>query len=279
MIGVGIVSFNRPYYLRRALKALEAQTELDNTEFHLFQDGAVNLFNRKQYANDFDIARCVKLFDKARLPGKQAHVQEHNVGISINQREGIDWLAAHYDRLIIVEDDALLSPHWFRLARLLFDKFDGNPDVFGFTPGFRRMCTDDAVWDNLGYVQPTTQHMWTECFTADNWRAIQEHMTPYYEMVNCQSYGKRPVKDIKALHKARGVDEEATSQDAARNVAVKLAGMVRMQCTVNRGLCIGRQGVHFNGGWYDMMRLGEQTPYVFEGDAAREGFDWLVPQN
>ena len=276
MIGVGIVSFNRPYYLRRALKALEAQTELDNTEFHLLQDGAVNLFNRKQYANDFDIAKCVKLFDKARLPGKQAHVQEHNVGISINQREGIDWLSEHYEQIMIIEDDALLSPHWFRLARILFGHYQDCPEVFGFTPGFRRLCDKDAIMDSLDSVQPTTQHMWTECFTSDAWHKIQPGMTPYYEMVNHSDYGKRPVAKIQELHKSRGIEERAVSQDAARVVAIKLAGMVRMQCTVNRGLCIGRQGVHFDGNWYDMYHLGEQVPYVFESDGAREGFDWLV---
>jgi len=278
MIGVGIVSFNRPYYLRRVLKSLMAQTELDNAEFHLLQDGAVNVFSGKQKANAFDIGACIKLFDKARLPGKMVHRQEHNVGISINQRDGIDWLSEHYERLMIVEDDAVLSPHWFRLARLLFERFEDSPQVFGFTPGFRRLCDKDAIMDNLGSVQPTTQHMWTECFTADKWHAIQKHMTPYYELVNHSDYGKRPHDDVGALHAARGVEERASSQDAARVVAIKLAGMVRMQCTVNRGFSIGRYGVNFDGNWYDMMKLGEQTPYVFDDDAAREGF-WLVPRN
>ena len=278
MIGVGIVSFNRPYYLRRVLKALMAQTELDNAEFHLLQDGAINKFSGNKKANGFDIGACVKLFNNAQLPGAMIHRQEQNVGISINQREGIDWLSEHYERIMIIEDDALLSPHWFRLARILFKHYQDCPEVFGFTPGFRRLCDKDAIMDSLDSVQPTTQHMWTECFTADSWHKIQPGMTPYYEMVNHGDYGKRPVAKIQELHKSRGIEERAVSQKAARVVAIKLAGMVRMQCTVNRGFSIGRNGVNFDGNWYDMMKLGEQTPYVFEGDAAREGF-WLAPQN
>ena len=272
MIGVGIVSFNRPFYLRRVLKSLEAQTDIDNAEFHLLQDGAVNKFSDTRYANEFDIIKCLGLFDRAKLPSKQVHLQKHNMGVSINQREGIDWLAERYERIIIIEDDALISPHWFRLAAVLFDQFEDCPDVFGFTPGFRRMCDGDAAMDNLDYVHVTGQHMWTECFTAGAWHGIQEHMLPYYDLVNHGDYHTRPNVKIRALHKARGVEERASSQDAARVTAIKLTGMVRMQCTVNRGLCIGRNGMNFNNAYYEGLQLGEQIPYAFDSDATRGMF-------
>ena len=274
MIGVGIVSFNRPYYLRRLLKSLMAQTELDNAEFHLLQDGAVNVYSDIRYANDFDIGACVKLFNHARLPGKQVHRQEHNVGIAINQREGIGWLSEMYERIMIIEDDVLLSPHWFRLASILFDEMEGQSDVFGFTPGFRRLCDKGATLDNLGYVERTKQHLWTECFTAQSWRGIQEHLAPFYALVSDCDYDNRPRKEISEMHLERGASKGDTSQDWARVVAIELSGMKRMQCTVNRGMSIGRHGVNFNSSFYDMMKLSEQTPYTFEDDAIRDGFEW-----
>ena len=274
MIGVGIVSFNRPYYLRRLLKSLEAQTELD-TDFHLLQDGAVNRFSAIRRANDFDIEACVKLFERARLPAKQVHLQETNVGTAINQREGINWLAEHYERIMIIEDDVILSPHWFRLARVLFDEMIEHPGVFGFTPGFRRMCDMSETWDNLGYMQSTTQHMWTECFTAQTWRRIQPYLAPYYALIDDCDYAERPREEISKLHFSRGASKGDTSQDWARVVAIDLSGMQRMQCTVNRGMSIGREGINFNSGYYDALKLAQQTPYIFESDAIREGFIWL----
>ena len=278
MIGVGIVSFNRPFYLRRMLKTLEAQTELD-AEFHLLQDGAVNVFSDRRKANDFDITRCVEIFNKAKLPRKEVHQHEQNVGIYFNQREGIEMLCERYDRVMMIEDDVLLSPHWFRLARILFDQLPDHPDVFGFSPGFRRMCEMDKTLDNLGYVQTTTQHLWTECFTPQAWREIQPHMQPYYDLVSECDYGQRPRDEISKLHLSRGATKGDTSQDWARVVAIQLSGMRRVQCTVNRGMSIGMQGVNFNVGVYNMLKLGDQRPFEFESDAAREGFDWLAPQN
>ena len=279
MIGVGIVSFNRPYYLRRLLKSLMAQTELDNAEFHLLQDGAVNMFSKKRRAQEFDIGACVKLFDQARLPSKLVHRQEHNVGVGINQREGIGWLSETYERIMIIEDDVLLSPHWLRLARILFDEMETQPDVFGFSPGFRRMCDMGDSYPNMGYMEQTKQHLWTECFTAQNWWRIQEHMAPFYALIADCDYNYRPRETISALHLGRGAPKGDTSQDWARVVAIELSGMQRMQCTVNRGFSIGRTGINFNNSYYEGLHLGEQAPYIFDDDATREGFEWLVPQN
>ena len=41
MIGIGIVSFNRPHYLKQLLASLEAQVDVPALSWHLFQDGAV----------------------------------------------------------------------------------------------------------------------------------------------------------------------------------------------------------------------------------------------
>ena len=46
-IGVGIISWNRPEYLKELLASLEKNKQ-DDFEFHLFQDGSVCKFNTSE---------------------------------------------------------------------------------------------------------------------------------------------------------------------------------------------------------------------------------------
>lgn len=279
MIGVGIISFNRPMYLRRLLKSLEAQTE-KIAEFHLFNDGAINSISGNVYARKNDIEFCLRFFEKSRLPQKTTHAREGNVGIAIHQKEAIDFMSEQYDRIMIVEDDVILSPHWFRLARILFDEMAQHENVFSFNPGFRRMCDESELKNSLDTVQVTDQHMWCECFTANNWKRIQAHLKPYYDLVWDCDYRQMPREKIVELHKRRGSQQKGESQDVARVVAIALEGMYRVQCTANRGVSIGRQGLHFNDNFYQFLKLDKQFPYVHESDAHRRAFRWdLVPSS
>ena len=273
MIGVAIISFNRPYYLRRLLKTLEKQTS-QKASYMLFQDGAVNKFSGRRYANNESVDACIKLFKRAKLPNKQLHIRKENVGVSNNIKAALDFMAQNFDRLMMVEDDVLLTPHWMRLAGILFNEMADRPKVASFSPGFRRYCKHYEIAGSLSGIQETTQHMWCESFTADTWRRMQPHLAPYYELINGIDYLFRDDDPIQALHKSRGSKEKGTSQDVARVVAIELEGMVRAQCTVNRGFSIGRSGIHFDNARYVEYKLGEQRPYVFSEDAERDSFEW-----
>jgi hypothetical protein len=78
-LGVGVISFNRPGYLRRVLASLEAQTQVDDAEYWLFQDGAVNRFSGVPHGKQEDVEACRALFDRARLPNKHVTHWPDNV--------------------------------------------------------------------------------------------------------------------------------------------------------------------------------------------------------
>ena len=164
-LGVGVISFNRPGYLRRVLASLEAQTQVDDAEYWLFQDGAVNRFSGVPHGKQEDVEACRALFDRARLPNKHVTHWPDNVGVAINSLEALDTLSDNYARVILLEGDAVLSPHWLRLAGLLFDDLAERPDVFSVNPGFRSEGPDaDAV--RIGRRQ---------CGRSASWRALARH--------------------------------------------------------------------------------------------------------
>lgn len=273
MIGVGIISFNRPDYLRRCLASLEAQTEPQDVDYWLFQDGAVNKFSGNRYATDESISKSLGLFARSRLGNKWTIVQEHNVGIAINSLTALEELTAHYERVILLECDVVLSPHWFRLARLLFDDLTTRPDVFSVNPGFQTFSNDPRA------VVYGWTHMWAECFLSVRWREIRGYyLEDFYPHVAECDYHARDVRAIDALYAAQGVkggpEGLAWSQDGGRQLAMMRAGMRRAYLPVPRAVGIGREGVHFTPDLFRAEGFDRPGPFIHPIDATLEGFTW-----
>lgn len=274
-IGVGILAFNRPQYLRRLIGSLEAQADLSDCDFHLFLDGATNQISGVQYAYQKDIDACERLFALSSLPNKHIYKQEHNVNIGIASLDATDALAASCEQIMQLEDDVVLSPHWFRLARNLYDELEEHPDVYSFNPGFRRIGTHAEDAANMGRVAYTWSHMWCECFTADRWRRIRPLYMEYHAYITEADYIERKDGPVRDFFDGLGMREGlACSQDGGREMAIRRNGMRRAQCAVNRALGIGLHGIHFTPELFYEMEFDKQTPFIFRDDATRKGFDW-----
>ena len=182
-IGVGILAFNRPQYLRRLVKSLEMQTDLHDVDFHLFLDGIVNQASGIQYAYQKDVDACEQLFERARLPNRHIHKNKHNVNIGIASLQVTDMLVDNYELIMQLEDDVVLSPDWFRLARILYGELEDHPDTYSFSPGFHRYETHSKDAANLGRVVYDSHHMWCECYTPDRWRRIRDYYMEYHALI------------------------------------------------------------------------------------------------
>lgn len=274
-IGVGIVSFDRPHYLAQLLQSLEAQVDAPLVDWHLFQDGAVNRFSGRVVGDDDKIQEATHAFFDAPLRGlKVAHLRESNAGVGINQFEAYKFMCRHYQHIVMLEDDVVLSPYWARLLPVLFEGLAVHPDAFGFTTGFRRWCEPDDIEAHLGQVAPGRPHWWMIGFTPERWARIRGHYLRYYELIRECDYGEIPHGEIVALFEEVGHAHHASSQDGGKDMAVELAGMHRVRTTVNRGISIGREGVHFSPQLFERLGFHEQEPYVFESDRTCNQFEW-----
>lgn len=273
-IGVGVISFDRPSYLRRLVASLEQQAELEGVEFHLFQDGAVNRFSGRVAGDEAKIDEAVRLFARANVSQGELHRQRENVGVGINQFEAYEWLTARYEWVVVLEDDVVLSPHWLRLIRVLFRELEEHGDVFGFSTAFRRQCGAEEIEAHLGDIVAGTPHWWMIGFLAERWRRIRPHFLEYYELIREIDYAAIPHAEVRALFERKGWGQMATSQDGGKDMAVHAAGMERVVLAVNRGISIGRRGIHFTPDRFRRMGFEQQMPYIFESDGQREGFEW-----
>jgi len=275
VIGAGIISFDRPQYLAHLLASLEAQRDAPPIEYHLFQDGAINCYSGRTVGDEEGIQEAIELFLDARLEsGKVTHVRADNVGIGINQFEAYELMVERYRRIVMLEDDVVLSPYWARLLPVLFEGLEAHPDVFGFSTSFRRHCAREHIEANLGRVAAGTPHWWMIAFTPGRWLRIRPHYLRYYELIEDCDYNAIPHGRIVELFRSVGYGHQASSQDGGKDMAVELAGMHRVRLTVNRGISIGREGVHFNPRVFEALGFEDQSPYVFESDATRNRFTW-----
>lgn len=267
-ISVGIISFNRPDYLKRLVDSLK-ENDLTNTVFYLFQDGAVNKFNRERYAEDKDIERAMEVFDNAKLPGPSRAVfkQKDNVGIAINQFGAVEYLTNKTDYCIILECDQVVSPYYLRVMRVLAEQFLNNDFIFSVSSGHRKLCKEQDIEKNIDVVKLTRGHWWGELFRAKGWRKIRPYFMKYYNLIKHTAYLDRPREDILDLWEELGAGEfKTTGQDAAKGVACHAAGMGRIRPMVNRAINIGEHGWNFTPGNDKTPEYLNQAPYIFKED-------------
>jgi len=273
-VGCGIISFDRPDYLRQLLASLEGQTCLDETDFHLFQDGPVNEFSGRECARGDDVAACVDVFAEAHLPTAYSHVRQWNVGIGIHQFQAVERMVAEYDHVLMLEDDVVLSPHYLRLVRVLFEQLEDRRDVFGFCLGFKKLCAKHKTGENLDKIFETCGHWWAEAFWADRWERMFPHFMEFHRLIEGVDYMYRPHKEIVALFRRKGWPSPVSSQDVAKDMAISAAGMVRVRTVVNRAISVGEHGMNFTPRGFRKLGFHDQEPFVFEEDAILQKFEW-----
>lgn len=258
-LGVAIIAWNRPDYLRWLLHSLENQELAPSAEYHLFLDGPRIVENRPL------IDRCKRLFDISTLPGKTLHQRKKNVSIAINQFEAREFMSAKYDHFVMLEDDITLSKYALRTLYLLKDYI--SDDVFSVGHTFLRRCKKGEIKANLDRaIRVERMHWWMELYSSKNWIKIKPHFLEYYKLVEKINYRHRNHKLIQNFFKENGFDEIRTSQDAGMDYALHKAGMARISPVVNRGLYLGANGVHFKQELYDQYEFTKQTPYLFNQD-------------
>lgn len=274
-LGVAIFVFDRPHYFRRLLASLEENTYLHDTDFHFFRDGAVNKFSGRRIGRPASLRRNLEMARQARLPNKHFHVREENVGVGIQQFETYESMTQWYDVVLMLEDDIVVSPHYLRVMRVLFDSIVEMEDVFSASSSFVKLCAKDNVADHLDKMVRKRVQQWGEIFASSKWPCIRTPFLEYYDLIENVDFTARPHAKILELYDRHRFASGATSQDAARDMAISVVGMTRIRLVVNRALYIGAKGLYCTPAHYQKMGWAHQEPYVFPEDETIERFQLM----
>lgn len=264
MIGVGVISFNRPQYLKQVIQSLKRQSV--EAEYYLFQDGVRNRFSRKITTPSELVDQSIALFDIGEV-----FAEKENIGNAHNQLRAIDYLSEKYENFLIVEDDAVLGRDYLKVCSILSNQFK-HKDLFSVNGGFRRIGSHQGKAFYTNTQDSPSTHWFGEFYSATQWNELRPFYMQYFDLVKSVDYRLRPTLKIKKLFHSNGFMIPQSSQDAGRDFALFLAHKRRLTLEVNRGFYIGAQGMHFTESTYKRYNFSISRPYEFDEDLLRTSF-------
>jgi hypothetical protein len=126
MVKAPIVSINyhRPQHTLRTLESLANNIGAQESELFLFCDGA------KQDSDEQGVNAVRRIVRERSWCGK-THIIEHekNLGLAQNIVSSVSTICESYGRVIVLEDDLVLSPYFLQYMNDALERYQDHPDV------------------------------------------------------------------------------------------------------------------------------------------------------
>ena len=132
---VVVFAYNRPTHLKRTLDALSVCRLADRSCIHVFADGARNAAAQEGVAG---VRRLLEEEAKAgRFASFQVYAATTNQGLARSIIGGVGRILEKYDRVIVLEDDLIVSCDFLEFMNACLDYYANDPavgSVTGFCP-------------------------------------------------------------------------------------------------------------------------------------------------
>lgn len=158
---VALFVFNRPAHTQRTLEALHRNDSAQNTHLYIFCDGP-----RADREDGIFVQKVRMVVASRRWCGKVTIVEhKKNCGLAASIKNGINHVLGEHDRVIVLEDDILVSPgflDYMNTALSIYQSDSAVTAVCGFLPG-----------TIMGRLLPETfflRHF--ECWGWGTWRRV-----------------------------------------------------------------------------------------------------------
>lgn len=132
---VAFFAFNRALHAQRTLAALALNAPASQSALHVFIDGPRNAAERVLVDEVIGVATSA-----AGFASVQVHVAESNQGLYASITSGVSTVLRSWDRVIVVEDDILVSPDFLAYMNDALGRFKDDSRVaciHGFSPPLR----------------------------------------------------------------------------------------------------------------------------------------------
>jgi len=122
---IALFAYNRPKHLRKTLDALLANPLAAASELHIFCDAAKKPKHTLDVAAVRSIVRSITGFRKIVIVER-----ESNFGLAKSIAAGVSSLCATHGRVIVLEDDLLVTPGFLRFMNDALVRYQNYPDVY-----------------------------------------------------------------------------------------------------------------------------------------------------
>ncbi len=121
---IALFAFNRPKHARRVVEALLKNAESAGSELFVFSDGPKSEDDASLVQEVRQYAESIKGFTHVELIRRN-----ENIGLAQNIISGITEVLSHHDRIIVVEDDMLVSPFFLRFINESLDVYEHDERI------------------------------------------------------------------------------------------------------------------------------------------------------
>ena len=159
-----VFAFNRPDHLARTLRALAACEEAPASRLTIYCDGARRANDEPRVREVRAVAAAVSSFASVEVVAR-----ERNLGLAASIIDGVTSQVAQHGRVIVLEDDIVVSPHFLRYMN----------------EGLALYEHDEQVASIHGYTYPVTETLpetfflrGADCWGWATWARAWRHFEP-----------------------------------------------------------------------------------------------------
>jgi hypothetical protein len=196
--------YNRPEHTKKTIEHLMANAEFTESDFYVFSDGP---------RNDRDMSRIYAVREMVRSFNLNNIVlveREKNFGLASSIISGITELCERSGRVIVVEDDLLVSPYFLDYMNRALDRYADNSKVMQVSGYIYPIKWNKQGGETDAFFMPVTtswgwatwQRAWSKFdIEATGYKALRNDIKlrnkfnlngayPYFSMLKKQRTGK-----------------------------------------------------------------------------------------
>ena len=170
---IALFVYNRPEHTRRVLASLRANPEARESDLFVFSDGPGNTAAESAVAAVRTVLQGIEGFRTVTI-----RPRGENAGLAASVIGGVGELCRSHGRVIVLEDDLLLSPHFLRYMSAALDRYADRPEVMQVAGNMFPVAletTDDALF--LPFVSSWGWATWDRA-----WRLFDPKMGGYQRL-------------------------------------------------------------------------------------------------
>jgi hypothetical protein len=279
---VVLFAYKRPHYFRQCVESVRANWGIEDATVIAVLDGGRGSTQ----------TRNTNILKAANFPRLQIVARRRHRGIFYNKVSGLMRVFREgYDRVMVVEDDVLVSPSYLQLTGRILDwaAREGYDDV-GMASGNNRFIAsrgEKAAY--LNQVVAGNTGLWSYMMLASTWERIRPNMGRFIAMWDAGDSPQKRGKWLVGLLKSEkfrpgdrvypssqwddryagmrdGKGLPAAGYDGGICCTMAAEGLCSLHTVVNRAVHIGEHGTHSWADRWDRV-FGQVRLDVFEEDA------------
>lgn len=161
---VVLFAYARPDHLRRTLAALQADALAAHTTLYVYSDAPGNAEHEAGVTAVRELVRGVSGFAEVHCVERQ-----HNMGLARSVIDGVSAVLQRHERVIVLEDDLVVSQHFLKYMNEALDLYAGDAEVASIH----------------GYIYPVARPLpdtfflrGADCWGWATWRRAWAHFNP-----------------------------------------------------------------------------------------------------